>query len=238
MTLLPMEIEEEEVEISPLSANENKRRAELEAVIDKNFKGFVQIGLALAEIRQSRLYRSTHRTFECYCADLWDMCKKRANQHIAATAVIMNLQNDHNCGQSYNIENKDENKKNGNHGSHFEYSLLPQNERQARPLTRLQPDQQKEVWQSIVMNAPEGKITASLVERAVRIFLGEERKEKKTEVRQRIAREEAMDLEVKRFFKDFFAIVDEAKHDKWKKTSKEAIIKYLDALRDIVVQEA
>jgi hypothetical protein len=210
--MLPVEIyEEEEVEISPLSADENKRRAVLEAVIEKNFKAFVEVGLALKEIRELKLYRSTHKTWGKYCIDLWDMNRAHADRLISAHDVVENLAP---IG-----------------------AILPKNEAQARPLTLIEdPEKQKEIWQSIVSNAPEGRITASLVERAVRDVRGEEKTERRKETQRRMAKEEQMDYEVKRYFRDFFQVIDEAKHDKWKKTSKEAILKYLDEMKRVVLE--
>jgi predicted SnoaL-like aldol condensation-catalyzing enzyme len=40
-------------------------------------------------------------------------------------------------------------------------------ERQARPLTKLEPEQQQEAWQKVVETAPEGKITAYHVSKVV-----------------------------------------------------------------------
>ena len=34
---------------------------------------------------------------------------------------------------------------------------FPVNERQARPLTKLEPEQQQEAWKTVVETAPEGK---------------------------------------------------------------------------------
>jgi CHASE3 domain sensor protein len=39
----------------------------------------------------------------------------------------------------------------------------PETERQTRPLARLEPDKQREVWQKAVETAPEGKVTADHV---------------------------------------------------------------------------
>jgi vacuolar-type H+-ATPase subunit E/Vma4 len=55
--------------------------------------------------------------------------------------------------------------------------ILPDSERQARPLARLTPEAQREVWQDVVSNAPkdeEGKprITAKLVAQAVEDYEG------------------------------------------------------------------
>jgi len=45
--------------------------------------------------------------------------------------------------------------------------VKPINEAQARPLTKLPPEQQKEAFQKAVETAPEGKVTAKHVEKVV-----------------------------------------------------------------------
>lgn len=50
--------------------------------------------------------------------------------------------------------------------------ILPANEYQTRPLTKLNPVQQREVWCSIVKNAPAGKITAGYIKKQVEKLLG------------------------------------------------------------------
>jgi len=45
-------------------------------------------------------------------------------------------------------------------------TVVPVSERQARPLARLEPDQQKQAWQKAVETAPEG--TAAHVQKVVR----------------------------------------------------------------------
>lgn len=44
--------------------------------------------------------------------------------------------------------------------------ILPESERQARPLTRLDPVEQPVIWQRAVETAPNGKVTAARVEAA------------------------------------------------------------------------
>src|SRR5690606_26347192 len=44
----------------------------------------------------------------------------------------------------------------------------PANERQARPLTKLPPEQQREAWEEAVATAPDGRVTAAHVERTVK----------------------------------------------------------------------
>jgi hypothetical protein len=90
------------------------------------------VGRALLQIRERRLYREAHKTFEDYCQDRFGMSRRRANQLILATSDTENLG-----------------------------TPVPITERQARPLTRLDPEQQREVWKEALNTAPNGKVTAA-----------------------------------------------------------------------------
>ena len=125
--------------MSPLSLTELSRREELEHIIQLGLGTFYYVGSALLEIRDSRLYRSTHVTFEDYCRDRWKMARNYANKLILAAVVVANL------GTTVPI---------------------PTNEAQVRPLTDLEPEQQRKVWLQAVNNAPMGKVTALNVEAA------------------------------------------------------------------------
>ena len=87
--------------------------------------------MAIAEIRDSRLYREEFETFEDYCKDRWEFTKSYANNLIAAKSVVVNL-NDNNCCQI----------------------ASPANEAQVRPLTQLEtPEAQQEAWETVVETA-------------------------------------------------------------------------------------
>jgi len=124
-----------------IATGEAVRLAELEATIERGLHTFVDVGNALLEIRDSRLYRETHGTFEDYCRDRWGFTRMRASQLINAAEVVGNVNN---CLQS-----------------------LPATESQARPLTSLPPDEQREAWQRAVETAPDGKVTAAHVQSVV-----------------------------------------------------------------------
>lgn len=113
-----------------------------EAVIARGLNTFVEVGNALAKIRDGKLYRETHKTFEDYCRDRWGFARRTAYQFIDAAAVVENVRN---CAQ---IE-------------------PPANEAQARPLSRLEPAEQVAVWQEAVETAPNGKVTAAHVAEVV-----------------------------------------------------------------------
>ena len=70
---------------------DRRRLTELEGVIERGRQTFVEVGQALAEIRDQRLYRDTHGTFEDYCRERWSMDRRNANRHIEAAAVVGRL---------------------------------------------------------------------------------------------------------------------------------------------------
>lgn len=61
--------------------------AECEAVIEAGMDTVIEVGVALHEIRDGRLYRNTHPTFEAYCAERWALSRQRAHQMIDASIV-------------------------------------------------------------------------------------------------------------------------------------------------------
>jgi len=110
----------------------------LEGVIKKNLAAFYEVGRALMEIRDRRLYKEVkgYKTFEEYCRIEWNFSRSRAYQLIDSAEAVENVNN---CRQ------------------------IPTTESQTRPLTQLKPDQQAEAWQEAVETAPNGKVTAAHV---------------------------------------------------------------------------
>lgn len=70
-----------------MSTIEPTRLARLEAVIEKGMRTFVEVGEALQEIRDSRLYRETHGTFEDYCRERWGFSRIHAFRLVQASQV-------------------------------------------------------------------------------------------------------------------------------------------------------
>lgn len=66
---------------------EDERLGELEKVIAKGQKTFVEVGLALAEIRDLRLYRREYSGFEEYCRKKWGWTKQHAYRLIEAAPI-------------------------------------------------------------------------------------------------------------------------------------------------------
>lgn len=65
-----------------------RRLAELEAVIDRGLASFVEVGEALLEVRDSKLYRVGYETFEAYCKGRWGFTGPRARQLMSAAEVV------------------------------------------------------------------------------------------------------------------------------------------------------
>lgn len=63
----------------------------MEQTIEAGRKTFVEVGLALAEIRDSKLFRSDFDTFEAYCQSKWKMGRRYANLLIESSAVVKSL---------------------------------------------------------------------------------------------------------------------------------------------------
>jgi hypothetical protein len=105
------------------------RLPDLEAVIERGLSTFLDVGRALVEIRDGRLYIADYRTFEDYCAGRWGFSVQRGYQLIDAAQVIEAV--------STRVEIKP-----------------PQNEAQTRELAqtlhRDGPDATAEAWQQAV----------------------------------------------------------------------------------------
>jgi len=131
------------VEVPELTEDEQRDRLHLERKVER---AFFEAGKALAELRDRRLYRSTHKTFEEYCKDRFGYNRSRSYQMMDAAIVVDNLQK---CPQIVDI--------------------LPTTEGQVRPLTKLEIQQQQEAWQTAVQEAggkvPTGRIVKDVVQR-------------------------------------------------------------------------
>ncbi|HCG01430.1 MAG TPA: hypothetical protein DEV93_12905 [Chloroflexi bacterium] len=65
--------------------------ASLEEKIEQGLQTFVEVGLALMEIRDRKLYRGEHSSFKEYCKERWNFGDSRARQLIAAAKLTQGL---------------------------------------------------------------------------------------------------------------------------------------------------
>jgi hypothetical protein len=131
------------VEIPELTEEEQRDRLYLERRVER---AFFEAGKALAELRDRRLYRSTHKTFEEYCKNRFSYTHRHVNYLIAASLIVDNIIMGTISSQ-----------------------ILPTSEVQVRPLAKLEPQQQQEVWQQAVEEAggkvPSGRVVKDVVQR-------------------------------------------------------------------------
>lgn len=125
--------------IKPLTAAETKRRAELEGLIKQNLAAFLAVGYAMREIRDSQLYRTTHRSFSDYCKDVCEMARSTAYQFIDAADVVDIIRS---YGQNKNVSNCGQ------------IEWVPQNESQARVLIKFKDDPDAHRWLSPRLSKP------------------------------------------------------------------------------------
>lgn len=131
-----------------LTPGEQRHLTSLEKRIERGLSTFREVGEALLDIRDNRLFRATHPTFESYCRERWDIDRGRAYQLMGAAEVAQALPT----------------------GKH---RLV--NEAQARelvPLLHTDPAKFTEVWQTIAES--QGPLTAPVIREAVRTALGTE----------------------------------------------------------------
>jgi len=119
---------------------ESKRLVELEVIIKRGKKVFIEVGLALAEIRDSRLYRIEHPSFESYCKKKWNFGKSYAHQLIESAIVVQSLPQK---------------------VSAMADSIT--SERQARAIAKVEPERRAEVLEKAASN---GKLTAKSITEA------------------------------------------------------------------------
>jgi hypothetical protein len=77
--------------LPPLDPHDRERLLELEQVVDRGLGAFVTAGLALKEIRDSKLYRERSPRFGDYCQQRWRLSRFYAHRLIQAAEVARDL---------------------------------------------------------------------------------------------------------------------------------------------------
>jgi DNA N-6-adenine-methyltransferase (Dam) len=78
-------------ETAVLTAVEATTLDDLEGVIEVGLATFVEVGKALERIRDGKLYRASHDTFEAYCTARWSISRAHAYRQIEAAGVAAAL---------------------------------------------------------------------------------------------------------------------------------------------------
>jgi hypothetical protein len=135
-----------------LTHDESRDRLALERKVER---AFYVAGVALAQLRDRRLYRSTHNSFEEYCQDRFGYTRRRGDYLIGSSQVVDNL------------KQEPQNNSEPNQNREPLVLILPTSERQCRPLINLEPSLQRQAWKKAVELAghriPSGKVVSQAV---------------------------------------------------------------------------
>jgi hypothetical protein len=129
-----------------LTPEQRRRFERAERRIAAGLKSFLDVGLALREIKKRRLYCEHYDSFEDYVFERWGLSRPRAYELCAASEVVSSL------------------------SAIADTNVLPENEAQARPLGRLKSVKlRKRAWLTALDIASRQKrvVTAKDVEAAV-----------------------------------------------------------------------
>lgn len=114
-----------------------------EAVIANDWENEVQVGMALIQVRDNKLWRNDYRDFKAYYRVRWAFSHTKVYRLVSAVGIYKNL-----------VQMKDVPK--------------PESEASLRPLIPLTPEQAQQVWQKAAALASGNPITERLVRRAVK----------------------------------------------------------------------
>jgi hypothetical protein len=203
--------ESEKAGIIPLEDSERIRLIECENIIRTGLGSFLEVGRALAEIHDNRLYKETHQEFKQYCKDVWDLGKSRAYQQIDGYRVASLLE-----------------EKMSTIGGHFT------NERHIRPLTRLKGNDDRlkaaVIIQGMMDQNPKAKLTGALVNKAVKAVKGETVKHKTSQAKKQIDATERVSKLFKTQYNVMVKIISDEQGKGWQDSSKTEAVYWLKDL--------
>ena len=182
---------------------EEERLIYLENLIAGKQKYFCEIGKALKEIKDTRLYKlSCFTTFEAYTKTRWDMGKSQAYRLIDAYLVIGNLSP---IGE-----------------------VLPTNEFQTRPLSTLDPLEQRKLWQDFLKTGID--ITADNIKKFIA-------KTKTIKTKKSVDSTGQITPEYMNAVDAMMKQVQIAQNDNWQKTSRQAGLLWNQVIQEKILSK-
>lgn len=132
--------------VAPLGEGDKKQLNQCEIILQRGLATFFEVGNALNMIRENRLYRATHPTFETYCRERWGIGKSYTWRVIGAAERLRLLPEKAGVPR-------------------------PANEFQMRPFLKLEPAVFARAWEEVTKRAKDGKVTPRLARTVVCEFL-------------------------------------------------------------------
>ncbi|MBU0969184.1 MAG: hypothetical protein KKC20_00990 [Proteobacteria bacterium] len=208
----------------PLSEIEHAQLEACENVIRKGLCTFLEVGRALAEIHDNRLYRETHSDFRLYYKDVWDLGKSRAYQQMDGYRVVKMLEDK--MSTMVDISEND---------STSNGIILPVNERQTRALLKLKkdPDALHKAWATVrktLKDDPKAKLTGALINKAVKDVKGEVVKKEHKKRQVDLEATQRLSPLFKRQCKVMEEVINEERNAGWQSTSQKEAVKWLKTL--------
>ncbi len=174
-----------------------QRLAHLEAVIKKYRQDFYSVGKALKEIRDARHYHKlVFKSFESYVRIRWDMGRSHAYRLIDAFCVIDNLSP---IGE-----------------------ILPKNEAQVRPLTKLDAFTQRRLWRDFLKTGK--KQSALNIKKFVSAHWGEQNT--------KAPLIEVISADYQQAVRAMLSQIRIAKNDDWRKTSQKTALYWNNVMKE------
>lgn len=130
-----------------LTTSETKQYENLKKTIRNGLKGFLEVGRALCEIRDRRLYGDEFDSWDQFCRACFDMTRSYASRLVSSAQCVEEMK------EMLPIGNK---------------TSLPIRESQVRELLRLETSEERsEAWQQAVADYPNGSPPAKVVREIV-----------------------------------------------------------------------
>ncbi|MCD4678049.1 MAG: hypothetical protein K8S18_18955 [Desulfobacula sp.] len=200
-----------------------------EQVIKNGLNTFLNVGHSLAQIRDNRLYRETHKTFEKYCKEAWDISKTHVNRQVAAYETVNLIESK--WHQLVSNSNKSDNQA---EESIQQTIILPINEAQARQLTILKnPDDQVKAWGLVLekLNSdPKAKLTAALISKAVKEVKGDVVKRQIKKTKKAVEKTSLVSVMFKKQYQVMMDILSAEQNAGWQTCSKKEAVRWLKRL--------
>lgn len=134
-------------QISNSNILSKSERAERDALENTIQQAFYIAGQNLKILRDKRLYRETHNSFNSYVKERFDFSRRAADYLIASADVMENLKREQFVLRT---------------------NVLPSKESHCRPLTKLSPIKQTEAWERAVEKAAGKMPNSRLIQEAVK----------------------------------------------------------------------
>lgn len=133
---------------SKLTTTERQEWQRALKAIEKGWSTFIEVGLTLRQIRESRLYREDYPSWKAFCCEVVGISKSEADRQIIDAEVVETLKTPI--------------------GVSGDEQPLPKNRSHARELAKLKDaDARRQAWTQVLAKAGSRPITAKLVKETI-----------------------------------------------------------------------